>query len=928
MPQISADEFAISFFQEQGFTRRKCPSCASDYWSSNPDQANCGEVPCEPYHFIGNPPTKVHYDVPEMRSHFLEFFAANGHTKIRPYPIVARWRDDVYLVGASIYDFQPYVTEGIMPPPANPLVISQPSIRFTDIEAAGLTAGRHGTIFEMGGAHAFNYPNNEVYWKDQTVRYHHQLLTDVMGVPSNAVSYKEHFWSGGGNAGPDLEAIVSGLEISTLVFMQYKVQGDQLTQLPIRTVDTGYGIERWAWLSTGSPSGFHTIYGSLLQEIMDLAKLRIDEKTIATFSQYYGIYHSTVKANRGAFLQSVATETGQDVARVAEIAERLEAVYALTDHTKTLTFLLAEGVVPSNVGEGYLARLIIRRAARLVRMLDISQQLPTIVDGQIKLWGGDFHVLREMKSEILEALQVEMRKYQDTLSRGSDIVQRLSKELASTGVRQIPLEQLIQLYDSQGLAPEIVKEEAEKVGVQVQIPDNFLTLVAERHNRPKTSAEKETVQTSDLAQTLGELAPTRTLYYDDAYQTSFKAKVVAMPRPDAVVLDQTAFYPQGGGQPGDRGELKFASGKAKVTDVQKFGSTIVHFLDQSIGPRIDYVEGEIDWARRLNLMRHHTGTHILLGAARKVLGEHVWQAGAAKEVENSRLDITHYQELSPRERERIEELANHTIMRDLPVQINWMAREKAESKYGYRLYQGGAVPGAKIRVVRIVGWDAEACGGTHVKHTGELGLFKIEKTDRLQDGVERIIFSAGEPALRRVNKGYENLVKTSQLLNTTPEQLPKAVKSLLTEKEKLEKRIEKSQSKSLENKLRQIQKSAIQIGPVKLVLTKIPKTQGIDPVQIANKLKESDPNMVIVIFEIADSVQVIAAAGDLAVEAGVDCGTIVSLAARAVHGGGGGRPFFASGGGPAKDKLAEAMKVVEQTIAAQLQNIRTPETVA
>jgi alanyl-tRNA synthetase len=193
-----------------------------------------------------------------MRSHFLEFFAANGHTKIRPYPIVARWRDDVYLVGASIYDFQPYVTEGIMPPPANPLVISQPSIRFTDIEAAGLTAGRHGTIFEMGGAHAFNYPNNEIYWKDQTVRYHHQLLTDVMGVPSEAVSYKEHFWSGGGNAGPDLEAIVSGLEISTLVFMQYKVQGDQLTQLPIRTVDTGYGIERWAWLSTGSPSGFHT----------------------------------------------------------------------------------------------------------------------------------------------------------------------------------------------------------------------------------------------------------------------------------------------------------------------------------------------------------------------------------------------------------------------------------------------------------------------------------------------------------------------------------------------------------------------------------------------------------------------------------------------------------------------------------------------
>ncbi len=864
----------------------------------------------------------MHYNIPEMRTRFLDFFAANGHTKIKPYPIVARWRDDVYLVGASIYDFQPYVTDGTMPPPANPLVISQPSVRFTDIDTVGLTAGRHETIFEMGGAHAFNYPDKQIYWKDETVRFHHQLLTGVMGVPSESISYKEHFWSGGGNAGPDLEAIVSGLEISTLVFMQYKVQNDELFQLPIRTVDTGYGIERWSWLSTGSPSGFHVIYGSLLQDVMDLAKLQADEKIIESFSRNAGIYHSAIRANRNAFLQSVSNETGQDIARIAETATRLEAVYAVTDHTKALTFLLAEGVVPSNVGEGYLARLIIRRAARLARQLGILEQLPTIVEGQIKLWSGDFRVLREMRAEIMVGLNVELRKYKDTLSRGSEIVQRLSKDLAGTGVRQIPLEQLIQLYDSQGLAPEIVKEEAEKAGVQVEIPDNFLTLVADRHNRPNPSMEEAT-STSDLDQKLADLPPTRTLYYDDAYQTSFKAKVVAMPRPDAVVLDQTAFYPQGGGQPGDHGELRYASGKTRVVDVQKFGPTIVHFLEESIGPRVDYVEGEIDWGRRQNLMRHHTGTHVLLGAARRVLGEHVWQAGAQKDVENSRLDITHYQEITPKERGRIEELANQVIMRDLPVRINWMSREKAESKYGYRLYQGGAVPGSKIRVVRIVGWDAEACGGTHVKHTGELGLFKIEKTDRLQDGVERIIFAAGQPALERVNQGYENLVKTSQLLNTTPEQLPKSVKSLLAEKEKLEKQIKKVQSKTLENKLRQIERSAIPIGPIKLVLTKIPKTQGVDPVQVANKLKESDPNMTVVIFEISDHVKVVAAAGEKAVEAGVDCGKIVSLAARTLHGGGGGRQFFATGGGPAKDKVAEAVHSVEKTIESQLNNIRT-----
>src|SRR5205823_5968409 len=243
---------------------------------------------------------------------------------------------------------------------------------------------------------------------------------------------------------------------------------------------------------------------------------------------------------------------------------------------------------------------------------------------QIKFWGNDFRTLRDMRKEIQTGLETELRKYQETISRGSEVVVRLSKDLASRGIQKIPVEQLVQLYDSQGLSPEIVKEGAEK--------------------------------------------------------------------------------------------------KVGVVDVQKFGDRIVHFLAGPLDANTDLVEGEIDWQRRQNLMRHHTGTHVLLGAARRVLGEHVWQAGAQKEVESSRLDITHYQQITQKEKERIERLANQTILRDLPVRINWMAREKAEAKYGYRLYQGGAVPGSKIRVVRIVGWDAEACGGTHVKRTGELGV--------------------------------------------------------------------------------------------------------------------------------------------------------------------------------------------------------------
>src|SRR6266568_2161163 len=480
MPEINPEEFAIPFFTEQNFTRRKCPNCGSYFWSQNPNQTTCGEAPCAPYTFIGSPPTTRRYTVPEMRIQFMDYFADNGHTRIPPYPIVARWRNDVYLVGASIYDFQPYVTEGTMPPPANPLVISQPCIRYTDVELVGPTGGRHMTIFEMGGAHAFNYPTKEVYWMDQCVRYHHQLLTKVLGVPSESVTYKEHFWSGGGNAGPDLETITGGLEIGTLVFMQYRVQGDQLIQLPIRNVDTGYGIERWSWLSQGSPSGFHAVYGSLLDQILEMAKVQVDDKILPALADAAGRFYSDGKPWRPSAVQWVTKQTGQDPGRVQEAVSTLEAVYALTDHTKAACFLLADGVVPSNVGEGYLARLIIRRAARLALQLGILDKVPELAEAQVKFWGGDFPNLRAMRREIHDGLGIELEKYRETVARGTEVVVRLAKDLTGKGIRSIPTERLVELYDSQGLSPEIVKEGAEKAGLQVEIPDNFLTLVAER----------------------------------------------------------------------------------------------------------------------------------------------------------------------------------------------------------------------------------------------------------------------------------------------------------------------------------------------------------------------------------------------------------------------------------------------------------------
>ncbi|HEY4822871.1 MAG TPA: DHHA1 domain-containing protein, partial [Candidatus Bathyarchaeia archaeon] len=423
---------------------------------------------------------------------------------------------------------------------------------------------------------------------------------------------------------------------------------------------------------------------------------------------------------------------------------------------------------------------------------------------------------------------------------------------------------------------------------------------------------------SGLEEKLRNLPPTRTLYYEDPYETSFRAKVIARPTQNTVVLDQTFFYPQGGGQPGDLGEIRFGLATVKVVDVQKFEGTIVHFLDGPVQLGTDLAEGEIDWDRRQSLMRHHTSTHALLGAARRVLGEHVWQAGAQKDVETSRLDITHYRGITERERDRIERLVNQVILRNLPVQANWLTRERAEAKYGFRLYQGGAVPGSKIRVVRIPGWDVEACGGTHCKRTGELGVFKIVKVDRLQDGVERIIFSAGESALKQIKKQDEIVSKASEALGVPAERLPDAVKGLVDERDRLAKELKKLQAKELESKVKRLVRHAKPLGPVRMVLTREARRKQVGAVEFANLLKETAPDIVAVVFEVSDKVQVIAAAGDAAVGAGVNASEIVSAVSRILGGGGGGRPFFATGGGPGKENLENAMTEAEQVVTRQL----------
>jgi alanyl-tRNA synthetase len=928
------EEYALPFFKEQGFVRKHCPKCGEYYWTQNPAQETCGESTsegCADYTFLNNPPTKRRYTLPEMRETFLSFFEKHNHTRVKPYPVVARWRSDIYLTHASIIDFQPYVTEGIAPPPANPLVIAQPCIRMVDISNTGPTFGRHLTIFEMGGHHAFNYPDKEVYWKDQTVRYHHELVTDVLGVKSEDVTYKEDVWVGGGNAGPDVECIVGGLEVATLVFMQYKVVNDEFVKLPIRTVDTGYGLDRFAWLSQGVPSCFHAVYGDLLGKVFRMAGLTdIDDDLLFRVAKYSGLVSVDKTANRLDARRQVAKLVGVPMGKLDKFLVPIENAFAVADHTKCLCFILSEGVVPSNIQEGYLARLLFRRVYRLMRSLNMEpERLYDIVDMQVALWSKDYPQIKIMRNEIVEMLKVEQEKFEDTLKRGEGMVKRIADDLKAKGATIVPEATLSELYDSHGLPPEIVKQAAEAEGVKVEIPENFYALIANRHMQAtKPSEEEETKAEETLEAAAEKLPPTEQMYYADAYVKEFEAKVLKVINREYVVLDRTCFYPEGGGQPADHGFLVFGRVKAEVVDVQKAGRIIAHKIKTPAVPKEGAtVKGVLDWDKRYALMKAHTATHLVNGAARRVLGMHVWQHGTQKGLETSRLDISHYRRLTPEEVHKIERLANEAVLADMQVETSWLPRNEAEARYGFRLYQGGAVPGKDIRVVKTGDWDVEACAGTHLKRTGEIGFVKIVYTERVQDGVERLGYAVGLQALKRVQAQESLLWRVSETLSApvekldkTAEKLVKELKEANAEKRHLIKELAAKESAAFEQA--KTAEPATEIGGVVLVKRDFGNTVDVNRlVQTANEMIKRNEKTVTLFYGVeGKTARIVVNAGKDAVAKGVNANEIVREVSAIIGGGGGGRPNFAQAGGTKPEKLPDAVKAAKGAIKKQLKH--------
>ncbi len=744
--------FPVNYLKGEGFFRNKCIKCGKYFWNTDKNQKFCGDAVCSGgFRFIGNSPAKNKLSYTEVWKEFSFMFKKFGYASIERYPSVSRWNPTSDFTIASISAFQPFVVSGEVNPPANPLVIPQFCIRFNDMDNVGLT-GAHNTGFVMIGQHMFVEQHK---WDQEKVFSEiHSWLKKGMGLPDNEITFHEDAWAGGGNFGGCMEFFSRGLEIGNQVYMQYEQTPYGNKELKIRVLDMGMGQERCAWFSSGAGTIYDSTFPKVMKILYETSGLKRDDKFMAKFIPYAGYLNADESDNLNEAWKLVGKKINLGADELKKKILPLAALYSIGEHTRTLLTALNDGALPSNAGGGYNLRILARRCFDFVERHNWKFYLPDICEehaGELKI---QYPELSENLDEVKKILDVEREKYRANRQKAMHIVEKIAKEK-----QKISTEKLIELYDSNGITPELIAS-----GTNIEVPDNFYALVASRH---ETKIQEHQTK-RDFSLDLADVPATKQLFYQDYKLSEFNAKVLKV-FGNNIILDQTVFYPTSGGQLHDTGTLN----DLNVIDVFKQGNVIVHVMQNpGFFKPGDAVHGKIDYARRIQLAQHHTSTHIINAAARRVLGRHVNQASAKKTADKAHIDVTHYHSLSEHELELIESEANKIIGQAVSVRKSFMPREDAEREFGFAIYQGGVPIGKELRIVNIVGVDAEACGGTHLDNTSEAERIKILKSAKISDSIVRIEFVAGKRAFEE-DKKYEDIVHTlTSLLHCKREQIP------------------------------------------------------------------------------------------------------------------------------------------------------------
>ncbi len=725
--------------KELGFSRHTCKVCGKNFWSVI-DRDTCGDIDCiGDYTFLDDRITPLRLPYKKLWERFASMFKEFGHKEIKRYPVVARWRDDIYFVEAAIDDFAPYVINGVAKPPANPLVIPQICLRFNDVNNVGLT-GRHLTSFIMAEEAAFNSKEKKTYFDAEAIKYIYRWLVDGMRIDVKKLTFVEDSWAGAGYAGSCLEFFAGGLELGNQVYMRYTITQNGLEDMDTKTIDMGAGLERWAWVSMGTPSVYEATFPGVINFIKKKVGIDYSDEVLKKIYKFAG----RIDYEKTPFDEAVrmlSKKSGFDEKELTKILTDMQAVYTIADHTRTLLVSMHDGVLPSNVGGGYNLRNILRRCLNFIESKRWDLDLNDVIKEHKKEFGGWFSELNDF--DISDIINKEKERYIEFKNRNTKtILELINKD-------NISREKLTELYESKGITEDDIRYIASMEGKKINLPERIYTNINRR---------KESKKAYRLYDTAG-LKPTEKLFYKE-HLIDVKAKIIKKLGSNLIVLDKTIFYPEMGGQKPDGGFMD----ESKVVDVRIVDGVIIHTLDKPIKKAVnESVLLEVDSERRELLRKHHTATHIINQAARRILGKFVYQNGAEKDVDKAHLDITYFDKLTDSQVNDIESMANEVVAEDLPIKTWKMNRTEAEKKYGMEIYQGGVVPDAEIRIVSIDDYDVEACGGLHTNRTGEVGLIKITKTERIQDGVVRLSYMAYKPALRYIETLYKQLKDVSEM---------------------------------------------------------------------------------------------------------------------------------------------------------------------
>ncbi|PIO06557.1 alanine--tRNA ligase [Candidatus Micrarchaeota archaeon CG08_land_8_20_14_0_20_59_11] len=757
--------YEVPLFGKEGFSRFTCKKCGKGYWALEEGQ-DCGDSAHREYSFFREKPRVMGYA--DFWKKFADFWKKNGHSVIPRYPVLSRWRDDLYFTIASIVDFQRLEAGRIVfEYPENPLMVPQICLRFPDIANIGVT-GRHLSSFMMAGQHSFG---RNGYWREKCIELNYGCLRDVLGIDRKKLTYTEDVWNMPDFSafGPCIETFADGSELVNSVFMQYYLDGGQKKELPTRVIDVGWGFERLLWYYTGA----RTIYDASFPREIEFMKSGAGIRETPLFARYAalssGLDVESVHDLREE-REKIAKKLGITLREMEDTIAPMQGVYAIADHSRTLLFALTDGALPSNTAGGYNLRVLARRAFSFMNEYGFDFDLMRVME----MHAADLKPLFPELSEGLDSAQKimgeEKRKYAESMVKAK----RIAGEIVAKG-GEIDADNMASLYESNGVTPEILEKAAATAGKTLRVSTEFYGKLTNKHIMEEKGGTGITTE-----------APATKLLYYETEKLDGEAKVVATGK-DWVALDGTLFYPEGGGQTADHGWIDGAA----VTDAQKKGGVVMHHVGAHTFKKGQNVKMRVDAERRQAIRRHHSATHVLIQSARRLLGRHVWQCGSKKEEDIAHVDITHYRKLSNEEKAAIEELANRTVLEGRKITSREMDRGEAERKYGFRLYQGGGAIGRRIRIVEIDGFDVQACGGLHCNSTQEIGLAKIVQSEQVQDGVVRLYFKTGLAALAQFQSDERIIEEARGVIGVHRDELPKTVGRFFEEWKRRGKEIEK-----------------------------------------------------------------------------------------------------------------------------------------